>query len=215
MQKGGWRSFLSCPGLWLRKRTSKEQQASAPGRRAASARELGFCSQSKYFSGRSLTTRRGQRAPRCASRVEGSIRAGKNEAIASTFICQTSRHLGHTEVREGKITEPQNSTALRGQDDNIMALCMVADTGDSFITLRRSAWEAGCFHSFSVSSSSCLPPVNVYIVAYLTSILDVLPRRVPPRTAQPRGSGTAARLSLRRAGTAPPRETLAAPAGPT
>lgn len=32
------------------------------------------------------------------------------------------RHLGHTEVREEKNNRAQNSTALRGKDDKMMAL---------------------------------------------------------------------------------------------
>lgn len=48
------------------------------------------------------------------------------------------RHLGHTEVRGEKNNRTQNSTALRGKDDKIMALRRVTDTEVSF-HLRESA----------------------------------------------------------------------------
>lgn len=99
--------------------------------------------------------------------------------LAYPFVCQTSWHLGHMEVRGGN-NRTQSSTALCGKDDEIMALCMVTDTG--FISsLCKSA--LGRF-AVSITFFSSLSPCFPYIVAYVTSMLDVFSSSPP--TSDPR-----------------------------
>lgn len=125
-----------------------------------------------------MTTRRRPRAPRCASRVKVSIRAGENKVFAYRFVCQTSWHLGHIEVRGGN-NRTQTSTALCGKDDEIMALCMVTDTEVSF---HRSVKVHLGDLLFSLLFFFSLSPCFPHIVTYFTSMLDVFPHLLLPQT---------------------------------
>lgn len=101
-----------------RHRSSKEQQGSVPGRRPQLASQPGFCSAEIL-----------PRAERDDTELKSPSVLAKMKCLP---ICVFVRHLRHIEVRRGN-NRTQNSTALCGKDDEIMALCMVTDTG--FISL--------------------------------------------------------------------------------
>lgn len=116
--KCGWHSSQLCLDLWLRKgiTPARSDETSVPGHKTILGKLIGLLPPAEIYYTEVITTQRRQRA----SHNKFSIVLGKiKHFLTHSFV----RHLGHTEVRgKKKNNRIQNSTALRGKDDKIMAL---------------------------------------------------------------------------------------------
>lgn len=130
----------------------------------------------RSFAGQSMMTRRRQLGDAFLV-INSPSMQGKIKHFFYAFVCQTSwAHRGERGGKEKRNNKPEPKIAQHCVGRMTKLWHSGDRLGDSILSLHIPASrEVYCFHFFPFSLSLCFPHVNIYIVVYCTSILDVFP----------------------------------------